>query len=343
MKMSMAKKQNIVVLNKVNGFSYVTTKVGNAATVAAKVTEDERCTSDGKIAFDKKDTVTITEENALCFRFLRDLNPETKPEGYTVSNGQLLLGSEKVTEQGEIKVVKILAEVIGKLILITESSAGKFISTYRPSWDKFEKAYSVTSENPSVYTVNENTVLIADEEYRDVKAEDGTVLGQSMKTRILRYENDRWDSETIDLPIDGLVFVEPYYILKFSKTYKDGVLVDATEKYLGIFNDDLEEIETVYPGEEVDAVYSKFTGTLNLFGKNTLVYDVTNNNIMYKNNEFEKLGEKKTLIDVTTKEYETTYTFASTDYRIAKVKVQKTKDRGNIITVESVEPSIQMV
>ena len=53
--------------------------------------------------------ITITEENAICFRVIKDSYENLEKEDWSVQNGILMRNGYQAAEQGEMEIKKILA------------------------------------------------------------------------------------------------------------------------------------------------------------------------------------------------------------------------------------------
>ena len=333
MRLAMAKKVNIEITNKVNNAVYVVTEVGDDYVKASKKVDEN--------TLDEQDTVTVNDSNALCFRFLRDPNPETVPEGYSVKDGILYKDGSKVTEQGDLKVLEILAEVKGYLILLVKSSAGTFLNTYRPSRDRFEKSYEVKAEKLKAYKSGEDVYIVASA-YEDViDDETGEVIGQKYNGKLYAYHTiDRsWIRMDLNIPVDNIQFIDSYLVFEFVYTSDENGILRKTERtYVPVLGSvlpaELEEFFGFVLGDGIKAYYSKYMCALNLIGKDAIVVDADSCSFRTLRADFSGMEDRTCLIDISFENNSTVYSFANDKYELYKVTVKSTSDRGDIVTVE---------
>lgn len=109
-------RKNQVLLNKVDGKNYtVGDKVEEGFEAVERLPE-----SNNRLPFpETPGTIVVTEKNAICFRLVNDPNPQEKPEGYKIFNGDFVTAEGEKVETGELQVNNILGVVPGAVVLVT--------------------------------------------------------------------------------------------------------------------------------------------------------------------------------------------------------------------------------
>lgn len=156
MKMNRAHKE-AVVRNKINGDFYVLEnnhKNANKIISAEAVQVDEKATLEAlevNYDYDTADEarflmenlpflgahelkrisdskITITEENAICFRVIKDSYENLEKEDWSVQNGILMRNGYQAAEQGEMEIKKILAVFPEKVLLAVKTDKEGYVS-----------------------------------------------------------------------------------------------------------------------------------------------------------------------------------------------------------------------
>lgn len=171
-------RNNMVVRNKVNSQKYVLavtkTPSGIGEVNAFPLGED------GEID-EEAPGIVITEENAICFRILKDPDPKDIPlmEDFSIEDGIIYFCENRlVKEQGEIQAVAILATTRSNVIFTAKAGEDTIrIMSYDLDRDIFRKIvsplpattkFNATTNGDNLAVIDAKNVVI-----EEVKGEDG--------------------------------------------------------------------------------------------------------------------------------------------------------------------------
>lgn len=72
--------------------------------------------------------ITITEENAICFRVIKESYENLEKEDWSIQNGILMRNGYQAAEQGEMEIEKILAVFPEKVLLAVKADVEGYVS-----------------------------------------------------------------------------------------------------------------------------------------------------------------------------------------------------------------------
>lgn len=342
-------KLHVKILNKLTGDKYVITGVSDEGgkAYATKLEQDNppELSVEG---------VEITERNAICFRILDDPNIPEIPSGFSAFNGLLMKGGEKVTEQGEIVVSRILGYLPGRLVLAVEpkeESAKKDgyikLYDYELSSDRFHQMVNEVIPWPAVMDIGENRLFFSYSKthVEEKKEEDGSVKQEEVFDcagyLIAEYyvKLPEGDGYTIKkLAVKGKrsssVLSKP--------VLNNGLVIMETmdeENLVTLLLDPKSFKEVQVPITGVSTVTQCFIyGGYLLKSKEQLVYCPEENsgeNYLSLNNKdvLNALNGYDFLIDKEETHSMTRLLLADKEYHVKCIKMEKTHDRGTVISV----------
>ena len=348
MRMKMAEK-NVEVMNKINGAMYCITSVEDGKAYAQEILEKE---PDQKLAEEK---VVITEANAICFRFVCNPNSPVVPEGYYVENGFLMKSNEKVTEQGEIVICKILASFPGKLLLAVKAADTTpekerdwvYLYTYEPKRDRFFKLLSFGMTMPAVYCIDNRVYCVYSEVYHKEYEENGVKVSKEFVSDagVITIEFAADGTHTLSSYVSNVPFIpEVPHFTKDSillsvghEEIEDGSVQEINPYTLLLnVNDSNPEIINMYPITSVTENHFDRGLTLKSH-KKTMIFNSSYGTLTFSNTEvLKELEGYDYLVDFKIlREGRKSYGLVLSDinYNLKFVKVVETYDRGEIVTV----------
>lgn len=348
MRMKMAEK-NVEVMNKINGAVYCITSVENGKAYAQEILEKE---PEQKLAEEK---VVITEANAICFRFLCNPNLPVIPEGYYVENGVLMQSNEKVTEQGELVICKILASFPGKLLLavkVNDTVPEKernwvYLYTYEPKRDRFFKLLTFGMTMPAVYCIDNRVYCVYSEVYHKEYEENGVKVSKEFVSDagVITIEFAADGTHTLSSYVSNVPFIpEVPHFTKDSillsvghEEIEDGSVQEINPYTLLLnVNDSNPEIINMYPITSVTENHFDRGLTLKSH-KKLMIFDSSYGTFTFSNAEvLKELEGYDYLVDFKTlREGRKAYglVLSDQDYNLKFVKVVETYDRGEIVTI----------
>lgn len=348
MRMKMAEK-NVEVMNKINGAVYCITSVENGKAYAQEILEKE---PEQKLAEEK---VVITEANAICFRFLCNPNLPVIPEGYYVENGVLMQSNEKVTEQGELVICKILSSFPGKLLLavkVNDTVPEKernwvYLYTYEPKRDRFFKLLTFGMTMPAVYCIDNRVYCVYSEVYHKEYEENGVKVSKEFVSDagVITIEFAADGTHTLSSYVSNVPFIpEVPHFTKDSillsvghEEIEDGSVQEINPYTLLLnVNDSNPEIINMYPITSVTENHFDRGLTLKSH-KKLMIFDSSYGTFTFSNAEvLKELEGYDYLVDFKTlREGRKAYglVLSDQDYNLKFVKVVETYDRGEIVTI----------
>ena len=348
MRMKMAEK-NVEVMNKINGAMYCITSVEDGKAYAQEILEKE---PDQKLAEEK---VVITEANAICFRFVCNPNSPVVPEGYYVENGFLIKSHEKVTEQGELVICKILASFPGKLLLavkVNDTVPEKernwvYLYTYEPKRDRFFKLLTFGMTMPAVYCIDNRVYCVYSEVYHKEYEENGVKVSKEFVSDagVITIEFAADGTHTLSSYVSNVPFIpEVPHFTKDSillsvghEEIEDGSVQEINPYTLLLnVNDSNPEIINMYPITSVTENHFDRGLTLKSH-KKLMIFDSSYGTFTFSNAEvLKELEGYDYLVDFKTlREGRKAYglVLSDQDYNLKFVKVVETYDRGEIVTI----------
>lgn len=297
----------------------------------------------------------ITEANAICFRFLCNPNLPVIPEGYYVENGVLMQSNEKVTEQGELVICKMLASFPGKLLLavkVNDTVPEKernwvYLYTYEPKRDRFFKLLTFGMTMPAVYCIDNRVYCVYSEVYHKEYEENGVKVSKEFVSDagVITIEFAADGTHTLSSYVSNVPFIpEVPHFTKDSillsvghEEIEDGSVQEINPYTLLLnVNDSNPEIINMYPITSVTENHFDRGLTLKSH-KKLMIFDSSYGTFTFSNAEvLKELEGYDYLVDFKTlREGRKAYglVLSDQDYNLKFVKVVKTYDRGEIVTV----------
>lgn len=363
MRISRVRKEQ-EMLNKVNGQVYRILSVNNedsadvsVAIAAAVDPEDSK-----KILPGTK--IEINEKNCICYRFLRDPNPQAIPveSDYSIQNGILCFkNSPAVEEQGELVFLDILLTAPGAILLTAKTDDENCVALieYRPDSKRFvnfAEFVDLADKMPKEFLVRKllngsNCALIG-----GIKShlEDDTENKKRFLDNYFLYLYSRGTIKPIILD-DNLVFDNDLsvkyltsetdknidFFLKCTATVDDTrelhEISEPTYKSFRMYLNDnkisfFSQGPTIKVPEDEFLVSKSEAYTMVVIGSNfVLIGDE-----LIKSSNCEKLKATPYLIDIR-KSDKTTYIYTFTDKSCCNTTVMSvtmTRDRGRIVKID---------
>lgn len=337
--------------NKVNGLTYQVTGITGTgkSMVATLETIDAETSEVLDTADENYDAVTITEGNDICFKNIYTPANTEIPDGYSVENGCLMKDGEPVTEQGQIVVDSIIAELPGYLVIgvkpRTETDNLIDLFSYDPEKDNFRKLIRSSSiPTPKIIMRKENAVVLGYSKTHSepVLDEDGKETDECKEVfdcaALMIVHDKKVDavrfSRPIDLELLPIKGSKTQYLLGTTKAVDDDNVVSESKPYYReieitedcIYENDIyrQPLRTV----ESAALVNIEAGGIVLKGKDFILY----NDLRIDSPLAEKIPGSY-LVDITCGEHEVTVTMADEDYNISSIVRKDTRDRGYIVSI----------
>lgn len=304
---------------------------------------------------DNNMVITMTPENAICFRLLHDPNPLELPAGdFSIDSGKLLVeGGEATDDQGDIIVFQVIGKLPGAVVLLAGKPGDEELSlvTYEPFHDRFNWLRSGLPETgryrliswPDSETGLINGVALVscvDIRQQEVRDENGhTVMAEVLHgCDLITIDRRRVYSH-----IDDLDF-EPS---------KDDVTSIDTQVFIGgnIIKTDKQLVENEVTGKK-EYCYAQVKGGYIqddlIFADPSVITKSLKYGFVFKSTDcviYDMKKELKTaklsetvdypyLVDITARGVETTFTFADVNRNVIRLIQKHTKDRGYCYSVE---------
>lgn len=344
-------KEGTRIFNKVNGREYEVTSVPEGASassfgILAVAVNPETNEIYDSVDMDR-DTVVLTEKNAICFKTLFIPKDTTVPVGYTVSDGILCRNDAQVTEQGQIVVESIIHALPGYLVLAVKpktDEAGMIdLFTYNVERDRFQKLIRSSSiPMPKVVLEKENSVVLGyNKTYmEDVLDENGEKTGEEKEVfdgaSLILVHDERADSVRFDNPVNlGLIPVagsQGMYLIE-SKAAGTDEAEEINPAYYEIFvKEEYISMELLAYNLNARIVSASavtlYDRGLFLKGEDFILY-----NDLRIDSPLVKQMPGKYLVDITYGEHEVTVTLVDEDYNTSSIVRKNTKDRGYIVSL----------
>lgn len=330
-------KTNVKVWNKVDRHNYRIVSVNNAGGLAYALLPDDSIDETIK-------PMVINENNAIAFRLLEDPNIPDVPQGYSVNNGVLLKNGAPATQQGSLLIKRIIAEVPGRLILAVEPREPREgymdLMTYTVEGDKFNKL--IRASIPEVYEANiaseDKVYLTYSRTYEKDFEDDGKTVSKTVfdAAAVMLYDikSDRIESHYMaTAPIDTIISVKnssDLAVITSADVDDDGVVVPASLLVTQL-NDELEELsETLI--ETLPEVISKAMYSLIKAGN---VFYFEDREVKVPAVAVTELTGYDLVVDITRKENQKRVALVNDNMEVKILVIESTRDRGNIITVET--------
>ena len=281
-------------------------------------------------------------DNPDLFEVL-EIAPEEEPAGYTVQDGVLLKDGSPVTEQGKIRVKRILAKGPGKLLLLTGADSEEIkLTTYSPSEDKFQylislqKNFSSFESEDGRFAILETSITV-----REVEEEQ---YDEFKSSRLILFTKDmNFDEIKLHIPADVVMFTKNHVLaLSGSKAVYDDSL--GFEK---IVEDDTISIERIRNGsnlgviqlaaDDIESITESLDSNLLIKAGNVIYYTNDGHNRRIINDP--KVSETEgfndfVAISFADEGYTFTLTLANEKRETMKITSRGTRDRGPVVSVE---------
>ncbi len=348
------------VYDKVTGKYYLITGEDGTAVHLNRI--------DGEDIPDEADKVQVTEENGIAFRFIKDTREPEVPSGYTAEDGILMKDGQPVTEQGSLKVHKVFGYVEDAVVVLTELNGQEALARYVPRRDKFQNFAvipQIEGEDVRLYTARRTTASINALDVRG--AEEGTVYLAIERTAVHAFPGKDGE-EHKECFLGATLYVikggsqayyetsEPVFFREvcivngeFFARYgyrteavedTDGVerrvIVPAESGYQVLRQEDYDDDGEARYEAPVDATITWSPATkMFIIAGSTGITGVSEDGT-FASFHVKANGSAVTdmaLVDVASRPNGEVYTFADAAHDIVTVSVERTSDRGDIVTV----------
>lgn len=378
MKMSRAKK-GAVVLNKLYGDFYIVdsnSKDENGKIVSAQACRidvgayleslDIRFTPDNKrelflrelekteimpSCIEKDCEVNLTEQNAICFRVIKDSYENLAAENWFVSDGVLVKNGHPAAEQGEIEIDQILAIFPHKILLGVKAGEDKISLMYfDPNY--VGKEFRPTLEGltipipQKVTLANDNLLLYYSRTHMEEKGEgdektteevvdaSGYVIYDSEGSLLdhEEYDTDPDEDHEIDTPLGKYVLNTDNFIV-FQGEFNG-------KPFTNIYSREYNELRSIELASKVSSAEENVDGFLLIKTADELavVSDSGNELVLKPSKQLSKALDQLYgygyLVDYCNKGRYFILTFASGSYEVKTLKGTFTSDIGLVLTVE---------
>lgn len=334
-------KINVEVLSKVNGKHYVITNVSGSAAYAKVVLEKDKATKEPVLG---EENITLTKDNAICFKIWHDPNPKDVPDvdEYSLDNkGQLLNDGAKVCRQGEIVIEKILGAIPLKLILLVKGNTeGVFlIKSFFPAENKFENMLILNSDKaPDVWKLESGDYALIYSKTKTIPATEAEPEKTIFKESAVAFIDDRGGVKEVHLPVPvdavGAGANGTLFFNCSKQVNENGVLEDAAPFTLMVDKTGYTELAL----EGITSARPFFINAGGFVVKNNDILIVINKDgeELYRIRDLEAVEELHNycfLIDEKCEGDTETLLFANNKYQMKKCVVVHTSDRGDIVDV----------
>lgn len=329
-------RKNQVLLNKVDGKTYtVGDKVEGGFEAVEKLPE-----SNNRLPFpETPGTVVVTEKNAICFRLVNDPNPQEKPEGYKVINGDFVTAEGEKVETGELQVNNILGVVPGAVVLVTSKGydgASKHISIYEPEKDIFKSLFQIPAgANYAAYPEGDK-VIIALSLNEVEKMENGDQVTYLRESKVCTVCGGTWYDYDIPEPIiiNNLKVVDDMIVVKtIGDVDEKNIITEGPERVVLI--DMLNEIQhdpITVNGSNLKV--SRSRGGILVVSDKMLVVDARDRYFVVTD-KCAEMADLTEVVDITLKDHALRITLSNKDLTEVKTLVKtRSEDKGAIYTVE---------
>lgn len=347
MRIAKANKIGTQVMDKITGKNYqiISEMTENTAAKAQEIDAEGNLIPEEEATF-----VEISEKNDICFRVTKWVKDTSIPEGYYANGGILYHNDKPVTEQGQIKVMSVIAAQPGYLIIAVAPKSGIAdlwdIYSYSPSRDMFK---------PLVRDIPVFVEIIKE-------IDDAAIILSYSKTKTEETvdENGEKANKTV-LDRAGFILIENETVAQVTMSHpididKEIISLEDNNGSVWLFapctlNSECEETDLYY--EQVIVNKTDFTldsyGTVKFAGElNSVTVCQLDKELVFMGDNFishtgvnieddivKEVKDYPYLIDVNRSiDYETTLTFADKEYRTKSLTRKSTKDRGYIFSVK---------
>ncbi len=305
-------KLEAVIINKVNKKLYRVIERNENIAHAVLVDDEEG------------QSVTITPENAICFRCVADAPKVIPKDNYQVVNSVLLKGQEPL-EMGEIKAKRILGLIPGKIIFEGEYRGEADVFSYDEDLNKFSAMLKIYGKISVLKAEGTSDVFLKDDIFDVPEAtkdepNPNPVFKESILYRIdkhSKYAMTRFKDEIRD---DLSIKVKELFALVPMKNGRH-LLIERDEK--------IDEIDSRKENASISISIS-FAGRPVVF--NDRIFKYGGDTAL--EGDFKLFDEGfVNLVDVSRDESTTIYSFANNNLEVKTIKATRTSDRGRVIVV----------
>ncbi|SDW82993.1 hypothetical protein SAMN05216391_1199 [Lachnospiraceae bacterium KHCPX20] len=284
----------------------------------------------------------VVIDNPDLFEVL-ETAPEEEPAGYTVQDGVLLKDGSPVTEQGKIRVKRILTKGPGKLLLLTGDGDDEIkLTTYSPSEDKFQGLISL-QKNFSSFESEDGRFTILETSSTEREVDDETYEEFKSSRLILLTKDMNFVETKLHIPADTVVFTRNHVLaisarkviyddsLGFEKIIKDDTISIERirdNKDLGIIQLKADDIESIT--ESLDSNLLIKAGNVIYFSNDGHSRRIINDPKVEETEGFNDF----VAISFADEGYTFTLTLANEKRETVKITSRGTRDRGPVVSVE---------
>ena len=331
-------REGIKVMAKLGrGIYCIVTKVddhsGSPIAHAKEINADDEIIEDGR-------EFVIDKDNCLAFRFIKDPNPDDKPE-LEVKDGRLVYEDGHAIEMGSLHAHSLIGSVRGAVIFSVDREDGNIdIYSYMPRRDRFIRLIKGIQPQPVIVKEDDDNIYITefrshtedvdnpdDKDMHEVKE----MIDQAFFARLSAKEARKTDlpfrfDETLVKPIGRDEFI-------FEHMEDDNDVV-----FYYILDPHFQGMDIAFSKRKADTVTQVCAGDKGYLFKNTEEF-------MYVNEFGETLQARITgidltdtdnLIDITHKDHATVYSFSDDNLtKVKRVVTELTEDRGDIVYLEA--------
>jgi len=288
------------------------------------------------------DTVVMTEKNAICFKLIDDPNPLDYPKGcFEATEGILYADGEPVTEnQGEIYILDILGKIRGAVILSARTPGSDDLMdllAYEPFHDRFNCLKRGLKGSLSFVTAFEDLGVVNNlfVERKAIKENDEEKEIEVVSSFSILAVSRRTIADTWQMPFepdcDDIQKVK-------DKIFIGGMIIDCNSKcvheeitghthgYLTLQNNMLGMVTA-----EKSIITRSLKYGFVFKNDNTVQY---NTDISIQTDKLAATSDFPYLVDITSKNGITVFTFADAEHNTIRLIRKETWDRGYCYSVE---------
>lgn len=314
--------------DKVTGKFFAATLVEEGKITAAEIDRKDQIVEDGE-------QIVVTDDNAICYRFVSDPNEKPVPQGYRAEDGFLVKPDGDAVATG-FSISGILAALKGKILVLCENSSLRLYDVIK---DKFSDAVDAIKD-PEVVLSSEDDVLLEANDYSTEEIEE-----DGSKKKLINF------TETVLYRFSKNGFAGscsiPYVLQNDGSKSAFRLVSEGLQKIACIpvnFAVQDNAIETLDKSillflgsmgyEEIDGTYAEGGvtdyGTVLLGNK---VY-IRANGDNYLNVPGKQLSGYVYLVDVTVDGNVTTFTLTNSEKNVKTIVTERTEDRGVISKIQ---------
>lgn len=321
--------EGMLIKDKVQDKFFVITKLEDGVATATLSVDKDR-------TLDVETTVTITDDNAICFKIIDDPKWNAVPslEGYAVNDGILTKDGKPVTKQGDIEVTAILGAASDAIVIDALKDGERMVFMYRLVNDIFSPIrLRLNGEITKLEVVKREPLVLYMESTKveTISLDDGEEVEKTtfVTAQLVEFKGRNAHVTECYAPLDRIATVKTgdteQLVMYSSKDVDEtGYLVDTS---LCVLVNGSEMSMEDEKAEDVEVTYSPAYGDYVYVGNKT----VKSSRLTIKNPLVATL-KGQVLVDVTMlNEDEKVVTFADANYKVTKIKLKDTIDRGTLV------------